>query len=320
MVTDTVHDLAAQGLPRFRILETRNKHVLDAALSEDRAYAAYALGHLELGLFERSRFWIADGPTGAAVVMHTTAMGRTMFVGGDPAGVDAIVSLHPGPRHSYISTCAPEHQPVLARTHVISDALRMTRMAVTEATFAPVEGALRKLRGEDAGALNALYALDGAHAYYSADHIESGVCFGAFEGERLISVAGTHVVAPEISVGIVGNVFTHPAYRGRGLATRVTSRVTGELFDRGCALVALTVDPANMSAVSAYTRLGYVPGAAVVEARAQRRDALGLGAWLRRRAARRSGGSGEFGEVEEYATGRPPRDGAPGPGGEGATP
>ncbi len=119
----------------------------------------------------------------------------------------------------------------------------------------------------------------------------------------MVAVAGTHIVAPNIGVAVVGNVFTHPSYRGQGLATRVTARVTAELIERGCSLVALTVDPANTPAVRAYARLGYERGPAVVEARARRRDLLGLGAWLRRRAAPRHE---HRGEMEQRATGRPP--------------
>ena len=52
---------------------------------------------------------------------------------------------------------------------------------------------------------------------------------------------------------VLGNVFTHPRYRGRGYATQVTSAVSRELLLRGCTEVVLTVDPLNTPAVAAYT-------------------------------------------------------------------
>ncbi len=305
-MTDTVRDRVnedTEDRPLFRVRELREQRALDAALSEDRAYAAYALGHLESGLFEHARFWRAEGADGAGVVMHATAIGRMTFVGGDPAAIDAILSLHPGPRTTYLTTCAPEHLAVVERSHALSAALRMTRMSVTRASFSPASGALRRLRGADARILNALYALEDAPGYYTAEHIELGVYCGAFEDGRLIAVAGTHVVAPNAAIAVVGNVFTHPAWRSRGLATAVTSGVTEELLDRGCALVALTVDPANTPAVRAYSRLGYAVGATVIEARARRRDQLGLGAWLRRRTARRRA-AGREEATKEWTRGR----------------
>jgi GNAT superfamily N-acetyltransferase len=300
---NAVHDLTAEQRPLFHIRELRERRTLDASLSENRPYAAYALGHLEAKLLERSRFWLADGD-GNGVVMHATAMGRTMFVGGDTTAVGAILSLHPGPRSSYLTTCAPEHLPMIERTHVLYNVLRMTRMSVTQASFSEARGVVRRLHRGDVRSLNALYALGGAHGHYGGDHIERGVYYGAFDGARLVSVAGTHIVAPAASIAIVGNVFTHPAQRGRGLATAVTCSVTRELFDRGCALVTLTVDPANTHAVRAYRRIGYIPGANVVEARTRRRSLLSLKSWIRRQAARRRV-NGRYGFAGEYAPGQP---------------
>ena len=304
-MTDTVLDPTRDQLPRFSIRRTRDKRALDAALNEDRAYAAYALGHLEDELFCHSTFWIAEGSTGSGVVLHSQAMGQTLFVGGDPTAVDAILSLHPGPRFTYLTTSSPDHEEVIRRSHTLADGLHMARMAVTRASFEAVQGSVRRLRGPNVRELNALYASEAA-GYYSSAHIERGVYFGAYRDGRMVAAAGTHIVAPNVGVAVVGNVFTDPGYRGQGLATLVTSHVTDDLLNRGCSLVALTVDPTNTPAVRAYSRLGYERGSTVIEARARRRDFLGVGAWFRRRMARRGT---HRGEAQERATGRPPRTG-----------
>jgi len=98
---------------------------------------------------------------------------------------------------------------------------------------------------------------------------------------RLVAIAGTHVVSRQEGVAVVGNVFTHPAYRGRGYATAATSAVTEALLDY-CDYVVLTVDPRNTPAVAAYVRLGYREACQLLEASATRRDPSGLGASLRR--------------------------------------
>ncbi len=117
-MTDTVYDPATEGLPRFSIRETRDRRALDAALSDDRAYSAYALGHMERELFLRARFWLAEGPTGNALVSHAGAMGQMLFVGGDATAIDAVLSLHPGPRFTYVTTAAPEHMVGTTATRV----------------------------------------------------------------------------------------------------------------------------------------------------------------------------------------------------------
>ena len=265
---------------------------VERCLADDRSLAAYALGHLEWGLFEWASFWVAVGPQGTATVMHAGALGATTVTIGAAAGVAAIVSLHPGARRSYLSTASPEHIPALREHYHVRDTLSMTRMSVTGATFRPVAApvdTVRRLRGRDAPQVNALYTTEGAPSHYTRETIERAVYYGMFDDDRLVSVAGTHIVAPNQGIAIVGNVFTDAAYRGLGLATRVTSAVTHELLERGCAQVALTVDPGNTPAFAAYARLGYRPGAPVVEARLERRDLLGIGPALRRRRARGRG-------------------------------
>ncbi|MSQ29824.1 MAG: GNAT family N-acetyltransferase [Dehalococcoidia bacterium] len=279
--------------PEYLVRQSRDWRELERWLADDRPLAAYALGHLEWGLFEWSLFWVADGPQGIAVVMHAGALGATTVTIGATRGVAAIVSLHPGARRSYLSTASPEHMPVLRRAYHVRDTLSMTRMSVSAETFLPVEAPgetnVRRLSGRDAMKINALYATDGGPSHYSSETIQRAVYYGMFDGSRLVSVAGTHIVAPNQAIAIVGNVFTDAAYRGLGLATRVTSAVTHELLERGCTEVALTVDPGNTPAVAAYTRIGYQPGAPVVEARLERRDLLGIGPALRRRRARSRG-------------------------------
>ena len=307
-MTDALYGHAASARPRFRIREVRDRRLIDAALSEDRAFAAYALGHLEPGLFEHSRYWIADGPDGGGVLMHTKGLlGRSTVVTGEPSAVGALLSLHPGARSSYLATCAPVHLEALRRTYLVLSPLEMRRMAVTAAAFAPfpsLRGELRRLSGRDARALNMLYSTEGAPTGYTAEHIDRAVYYGAFKANQLVAVAGTHVVAPHIGVAVVGNVFTHPRFRALGLAERVTSAVTDELLNqRGCDLVTLTVNPANTPAVKAYVRLGYEPGATVVEARIRRRDALGITSMVRRWMARRAARGREPGD--EIASGRP---------------
>jgi predicted GNAT family acetyltransferase len=75
-------------------------------------------------------------------------------------------------------------------------------------------------------------------------------------GGRLISAAGTHVLSHDARLAVVGNVMTHPDYRGRGFAKQVTSAVTQELL-RTCDQVVLNVRSDNPPAIAAYAALGF---------------------------------------------------------------
>jgi ribosomal protein S18 acetylase RimI-like enzyme len=288
-VTD-VMGRAASAVARLRVRRLYDRREIDAALSVDRAYAAYALSHLEPGIFERTEFWLGEGAHTAGMVIRSAVIGETLITAGDPAAIDAILTLHPGPRAGYLSTAEPGHMKAIERWHHVDDPLSMQRMTVTRATFTPVDGVVRRLVARDVGAINALYALDDRPSHYTGRQIDNSVYFGVYAGDQLVAIAGTHVVSPMASIGVVGNVLTHPAYRGRGLARLVTSKVTAAILDMGCALVVLTADPNNTPAIHAYAALGYAPGAHIVEARVRRRDQLGIGAWWRRRHAEHANG------------------------------
>lgn len=245
-------------------------------------YTAYALGQLEPGLYERSHWYRAWGESGSGLVLHSKGgLGDATFVMGDPDAVAAILSIHPGPAHTY-TTCQPQHLDALKRVFRLATQQPMIRMTVTRDAFLPFTGvAAVPMTGLDIRRVNALYGSEGGPSYYVSEHLDRGVYRGVVVQGRLVAVAGTHVVSPQEGVAVVGNVFTHPAYRGHGYATAATSAVTETLL-ACCSTVVLTVDPSNRPAVAAYERLGYHESCQLVEASAARRDLLGLFASFRR--------------------------------------
>lgn len=288
----------AKGLERVRgsayqVEELDDTGSIRRVLEARRGYAAYALGQLDPQLFALVRCWQAKGSTGQALVLFSGGgLGDALFAMGEQGALEALLRLHRGPRHNY-ATCQPEHLPVLRRYFAISHEQPMLRMAVIADHFLPAGSpppgiVVRRLRGPEVRPLNQLYSSEGAPAYYTAAHLREGVYYGAYEQQRLLAVAGTHVVSEDMGVAVVGNVFTHPAQRGRGYARLVTGAVTAELLET-CRDIVLTVDPTNLPAVQAYRRLGYQDECQLIEAAVIRKDFLGLGSWLARTIARYRG-------------------------------
>lgn len=125
---------------------------------------------------------------------------------------------------------------------------------------------LRRLDAGDVPAIQALYGHGGPFApdAFSPAQMRDGVFFG-LEVVRLapvgaendfIAIAGTHLVAPGMGVAAVGNIYTHPAHRGRGYSQWVTSAVTADLLAQDM-LVVLNVDQTNTAAIHVYEKLGY---------------------------------------------------------------
>jgi RimJ/RimL family protein N-acetyltransferase len=282
---------------RYRVEELHDAAQIEALLEPRRLYAAYAVGQLDpelIGLIDCWRAADEAGGEGAFVMYSRGGLGDAMFCMGDPGALEAILALHQGPRQNY-ATCEPRHVETMSRFFALASERPMLRMAVTAHAFRappPASGAfVRRLTGGDARTLNRLYNSEGSPTYYSGKQIDEGRYFGVFAQDRLVAVAGTHVVSQTEGIAVVGNVFTHPGWRGRGYATLATGATTAHLLGY-CRDVVLTVDPENTPAVRAYQRLGYETICRLVEAAVTRRELLGLGSYFRRLRARLRGGSG----------------------------
>ena len=267
----------------YLVRPVRDRSDLRELLAPQRAYAAYALGQLQPYLFARSEWFLSRGAGGEALLAHSHGgLGNALFTLGAVDALEALLQLHPGPRHTFL-TCQVHQLDTLLRHFSLSERQSMARLQVDRETFHAIEGPVALLGGRNVHEINRLYRTDGTPAFYTAANIEDAVYYGTYEDGRLVAVAGTHVVAEADGIAVIGNVFTHPAYRNQGRATLVTSAVTRELLGT-CRQVVLSVDPRNRPAVRAYDRLGYREVGRLIEGAAVRRR-LGLRALLRRRVA-----------------------------------
>ena len=248
---------------------TSDKAEIHGFLRQDPVHGAYATGDLEPAYFAACTWYLAgtQGAAQALALIYRDLDPPVLLTLGSMDGVEAIFGQAPMPGRIYMSGQI-EHLPsFLARYDFRADRVRpMLRMAVTAGSFRPFArpGApglvLRRLGVADAAALSRLYGQGGPHLPDAYDPAQlAGGIFTALAREsdgELVAVAGTHLVAPHWGVAAVGNVYTHPGYRGRGYGRAVTGAVTAELLGRGLQVV-LNVERDNQAALHLYTKLGY---------------------------------------------------------------
>ena len=286
-MTDAFQLRASLDRQAYLIAREREPAAIAALLNRKRLFAAYALAQLEPDAFPRAEYWSNTTPEGTAVVCHSRAgLGDATVVLGPSDAVTAILSVHPGP-HQTFATADPEHLPGLEEAYYIAEHRIMWRMHLTAATFTAKGNQAVRLHGNQVRALNQLYGSEGAPTSYRAQHIDGGCYYGVVDAGRLVAAAGTHAISPTYGIAVVGNVFTHPKYRGRGLATETTSAVVAALLQH-CDDIVLSMDPTNAPAVKAYEALGFRAVGEIVEAAAWRR-ASSVGGGIRRLMARLHG-------------------------------
>ncbi|MGD0248390.1 MAG: GNAT family N-acetyltransferase [Candidatus Limnocylindrales bacterium] len=236
--------------------ETADRAMLRQFLESDRLYSAYALCDLDDREFLRTRWGVAlvDGQPVAVVLQYAGYSPQPIFVMGEPAGVEAVLSDVIRPRTAYVAARL-EHLAAIGAYYRVEDGPAMVRMWVDAEHFRPFPADVQRLLPVEISELNRLYQL-GLASWLPASAIGDGLYYGMRVGGRLASAAGTHVISPTARLAVVGNVMTHTDFRGRGYATAVTGAVTADLL-RFCDQVVLNVRADNPPALAAYRRLGY---------------------------------------------------------------
>ena len=108
----------------------------------------------------------------------------------------------------------------------------------------------------DVDELEALYRLSYPGNWFDPRMLETGCYYGIRHEKELVSVAGIHVYSPHYQVAALGNVTTHPAYRGQGLATVVCAKLCQSLLQT-VDYIGLNVKADNVGAIRCYERLGF---------------------------------------------------------------
>jgi ribosomal protein S18 acetylase RimI-like enzyme len=250
-------------------------------LSTDRFFADYALGDLDPAHFQFTEWFGAqeDDELRALVMLYNDLVPPIFFATGEAPGIEAILDqMVKLPQISL--SIREEHLPAIAK-YYRTELVPMLKMTLLPEDFRPVTKpggptvsrgaakhdtggfierpevrAVTRLNVSHMSQLEALYAHGGGDAFRQRS-LELGVFYGVFDDERLISVAGTHIVSDNERVAALGNVMTHPHYRGRGWATATTSAACQELLERGIEMIGLSVGRSNPAAQRVYEKIGF---------------------------------------------------------------
>ncbi|MFC7547006.1 GNAT family N-acetyltransferase [Plantactinospora sp. GCM10030261] len=248
----------------MRMRSVHDRAELAALLRRDPARHAYQLGDLD-DFFWPYTTWYARGDS-VALLYHGVDP-PTLLLFDDPAGpagelLDDLSSLLPTRLYAHLS---PGLDWRLARRYDLTPGGPHLKMALTEpARLASALAEGSPLTAADLPELARLYEVSYPANWFDRRMLETGQYVGVRRDGELVAVAGVHVWSPVYRVAALGNITTHPAHRGRGLAGLAVAAL--------CRRLAATVDHVtlnvradNAAATAVYRRLGFTTVARYAE-------------------------------------------------------
>jgi len=113
-----------------------------------------------------------------------------------------------------------------------------------------------RLTENDLDEMLSLYEEGYRDNWFNARMLQKKQYFGLRIENRLLSIAGIHVYSEKYKVAALGNIVTHPLYRGKGFGKSVTARLCRSLFEH-VDNIGLNVKADNAAAIAMYRKLGF---------------------------------------------------------------
>ena len=249
-----------------------DRNVIAAWLRRDEAMHVYALADLDDFFWPKTRWWAIHDRAGAPQANEIHAL--AFVLGGfkppvlyavarpnDPATARLLAELAPQlPQQCFVNLM---HGALASLAgYSLGSAGTFMKMTISHADaqrcFAATE--VRVLTPSDLAALNALHASEPNNTndirFFQPYMLERWPYAGIFAGTELVAAGGCHVLSEQFGVAAIGNVLTHPQWRGRSLATRITQALCAWLAPR-VATIGLNVKADNASAIHCYARIGF---------------------------------------------------------------
>ncbi|MET7880177.1 GNAT family N-acetyltransferase [Micromonospora sp. DT68] len=240
------------------VVAEHDRAVLARLLGRDPVLHAYQLGDLDDFLWPYTS-WFRRGEQ--VILLYHGMDPPTLVALAAPDGRAELAALLaeaapvlPARLYAHLS---PGLAEALDGSFRVGAAGRHHRMALTDpARLAAVPPAGTQLGAADLPQLRELYARAYPGNWFDARMLDTGQYLGVREGGELVAVAGVHVFSRTYRVAALGNVTTHPRWRGRGLGAAVVAALCVRLRE-SVEHVTLNVKADNAAAVRLYERVGF---------------------------------------------------------------
>lgn len=239
-----------------------DRETIEAALRRNTGLNIYEIGDLDDFFWRYTTWYTLPGETVQQILLFYTGSSLPVLLGTACSDMEtlraALEAVRPFLPARFYAHLTPGAENVFSPGYLIESHGLHHKMCLTRPDrLAAVESAqVVQLGPGDLPAVLGLYNAAYPGNWFDPRMLETGAYFGIYGGEGLVSVAGVHVYSPRYKVAALGNITTHPDFRGRGLGTAVTAHLCRFLAGH-IDTIGLNVKADNFPAIAVYQKLGF---------------------------------------------------------------
>ena len=151
---------------------------------------------------------------------------------------------------------SPNLIDVFGKQNIIESYGAHYKMALKKSPSKITDENIKRLTFADIQMVNTFYAKAYPDNWFDPRMLETQKYFGYFVDGKLVGIAGIHVYSEEYNVAALGNIATHPDYRGKQISYKLTSHLCLDLT-QSVKYIGLNVKSDNFAAISCYRKVGF---------------------------------------------------------------
>jgi ribosomal protein S18 acetylase RimI-like enzyme len=245
----------------MEIRKSRNKNEIYSFLSRNKRLNLYLIGDLDDFFWPHTTWYTAlvNGKIEAVALLYSGMTPSTflLFHEGDlSCPKELIRELLPELPEEFNVHLSPGLLEHFGMENIIKNYGRNCRMILVKPPEIITDEKIRRLERTDLKEIEQFYCLSYPGNWFDFRMLETGKYFGYFDQGILAGIAGIHVYSPGYSIAALGNIATHPDFRGRKIAYKLTSALCSDLWN-DADTIGLNVSSANSAAIKCYENAGF---------------------------------------------------------------
>ena len=167
--------------------------------------------------------------------------------------LNRIKSILPNKFYAHLN---PELVDVFGKQNVFEHYGVHYKMALRKQPSEANDSNIRQLKMIDLPMIQDFYFIAYPNNWFDNRMLETNKYYGYFVNEKLVGISGVHVYSSDYKVAALGNIATHPDYRGQQIGFKLTSKLCHDLR-KTVDTVGLNVKADNDFAIKCYKKVGF---------------------------------------------------------------